>query len=444
MLSLLAWAERFVATPSVSSDGNIEIAARACELLGEIGIAARREEARHDGVQHQTVIADLGPRDAPDGLLLVTHLDTVPAGNPETWTATGGDPWKPTRNGNRLYGLGSADAKVDLVCKAAALAELDLSRLRRPVRVIGTFGEEIGLVGARWLIDQGLTEGFRYALVGEPSELFAIHAHKGRRVYEARIPLEPLPSTAGRVAPESFRGRSAHSSTPELGENAIDAALARLAREDVLGLVELAGGEATNKIPERCELSVLVGGDESGETAPAWDATPLLRFHAAWRELLAELRDRRDPSFDPDHSVGNLACARRRDGTVVLEFDLRPIPSVDGARAAAKLGEWAELECLRVNPALETPLDSPLVRAVVAAQESLGLGARLATKATCTEAGVLSDAGLDAVVIGAGTSVGNVHRPNEYTRIDELHTARDLYREVIHSLCVEDAASCSC
>jgi hypothetical protein len=197
MLNLLAWAEKFVSTPSVSSDGNAQIAVRACELLGEIGIAARRETTHLDGTVYETVIADLGPRDHPDGLLLLTHLDTVPPGEPEAWTATGANPWRPTREGDRLYGLGSADAKVDMVCKAAGLAGVDRSRLRRPVRVVGTFGEEIGLLGVRWLIDNGLVEGFRYALVGEPSELVAIHAHKGRRVYEARIPLERLKNPAG-------------------------------------------------------------------------------------------------------------------------------------------------------------------------------------------------------------------------------------------------------
>ena len=61
------------------------------------------------------------------------------------------------------------------------------------------------------------------------------------------------------------------------------------------------------------------------------------------------------------------------------------------------------------------------------------------TKATCTEAGLLAEAGLDVVVLGAGTSVGNVHRPNEHTRISQLAQARDLYREVIERLCVVEA-----
>lgn len=457
-LDLVAWAERFVSTPSVSSDGNSAMAACACELLAEAGIEARREATRVDGVVHETVIADLGPREAPHGVLLVTHLDTVPPGELSAWTATGGDPWKPVRDGDRLYGLGSADAKVDLVCKAAGLAQLEHSRLRRPVRLVGSFGEEVGMLGARWLVEQGLASGYRYALVGEPSELVAIHAHKGRSVYRARIPLDQVAVAGAAVQATSFGGRSAHSSSPELGENAIDAALSALADEDVVGLVALEGGDATNKVPDRCALSVArrcalsvarrsalpaARGGDPGGTSQARDAVPLVRFHAAWHGILSELRSRRDPSFDPDHSVGNLGRAELAGGVAVLEFDLRPIPGVEAADALAPLEELARIECVRANPPLGTPVDSPLVNAVVGAQQALGLGRRLGTKATCTEAGVLSQAGLDAVVIGPGLSVGNVHRPNEYTRISELGQARDLYGKVIRALCIEEASPCS-
>ena len=108
-MDVVAWAERFIATPSVSRDGNAEIAECARQLLAEAGVEARLLPSEIDGVRHFTVIGDVGP-DTGDGLLLLTHLDTVPGGDPAAWTATGGDPWKPVRDGDRLYGRGSADA----------------------------------------------------------------------------------------------------------------------------------------------------------------------------------------------------------------------------------------------------------------------------------------------------------------------------------------------
>ncbi len=61
MLDIVAWARRFVATPSVSRDGNEAIAKLACELLSEVGAEPRLLPACHGGTEHFTVLADLGP-----------------------------------------------------------------------------------------------------------------------------------------------------------------------------------------------------------------------------------------------------------------------------------------------------------------------------------------------------------------------------------------------
>lgn len=453
MIDLLAWAKRFIATPSVSRDGNVAMAQQASAMLAEAGLEARSVPVRHQGVEHHAVLADLGPADAADGLILLTHLDTVPPGDPADWTATGGDPFAPTVDGDRLYGLGSADAKVDLVCKVAALAQIDPSRLRRRIRVVGTFAEEIGLVGARWLVDSGHLAGFRYALVGEPSELVAIRAHKGYCVVEARVAGVPVSAPApSSLRAREFRGQSAHSSTPQLGHNAVLAALEALTQPGVVGFSALAGGGAVNQVPDRCHLEwwTEAGPGERASTPdatrpgePLWSAKPLSVFLEAWRDWQASLLEPTDDAFDPDHSVASLGRVELRDDGIHLFFDLRPIPvpGHDPLELLRPLQRIARLDVLRTNPPLATPLDSPLVRAIAAAQERAGLGERIGTKATCTEAGLLASAGLDAVVLGAGPSVGNVHKPNEHTRISELARARDLYRDAIETLCGADAGT---
>ncbi len=434
-MDVVAWAERFIATPSVSRDGNAEIAECARQLLAEAGVEARLLPSEVDGVRHFTVIGDVGP-DTGDGLLLLTHLDTVPGGDPAAWTATGGDPWKPVRDGDRLYGRGSADAKVDLVCKAAALARVDPGALRRRVRVVGTFAEEIGLLGARELVRSGALQGCRSALVGEPSELVGITAHKGYAVFRASVRLER--TVRGRAECAELRGVAAHSSSPRLGSNAIEAALDRLAEPGVIGFGALEGGGAVNVVPERCAIQILRADatDTAGDEVAGYDPQPLLDFHRAWRGLLESLESPRCADFDPDHSVGSLGRVEVSDERAMFTFDLRPIPGVAALEAVDALREVSEIELVRTNPPLATSLEAPLVTAVAAAQQALGLGRRLGTKATCTEAGLLSEAGLDVVVLGAGPSVGNVHKPNEHTRISELFLARDLYKEVIERLCV--------
>jgi succinyl-diaminopimelate desuccinylase len=444
MADLVAWAERFIATPSESRLCNAAIADVAAELLRELGLTPELETVHAGGASHHAVMCDASAFGNEAGLLLVTHLDTVPPGDSAAWTATGGDPFRPVRDGDRLFGLGSADAKVDFVCKAFALAA-ERSALAKQVRLVGTFGEEIGMLGARWLVDGGLTSGFAHALVGEPSELAIVHAHKGYAVYEARVPLEAL-SEPGALRAESqvVRGEAAHSSAPELGRNAVLAALALLEESGAPGVAALAGGGATNVVPERCEIALVRAGASHSDgvelDGPVWSAKPLVRFLASWRELEASLQDRRDPRFSPDRSVVSLGRVALADGCAVFTFDVRPIPGSDAAAIASVLGRAAELRCVRTNPALETASDSYLVRALEAAQRDAGLPARVETKATCTEAGIFGAAGLDAVVLGPGTSVGNVHKPNEHTRISQLHQAVSLYRAALGRLAGSGAA----
>jgi acetylornithine deacetylase/succinyl-diaminopimelate desuccinylase-like protein len=444
MADLVAWAERFIATPSESRLGNAAIADVAHELLRELGLGAELEAVHAGGVQHHLVSSEAGPAAAGEGLLLVTHLDTVPPGDPSAWTATGGDPFRPTREGDRLYGLGSADAKVDFVCKAHALAA-ERAALARPVRLVGTFGEEIGMVGARWLVESGLTGGFARALVGEPSELAVVHAHKGYAVYEARVRLDPLAESAP-LATETLelRGAAAHSSSPELGKNAVLAALESIEQSGAPGVAALAGGGAVNVVPERCALALVAPtrGEPHAFDGPIFSAKPLVRFLAAWREFEAGLRLRRDARFAPAHSVASLGRVALDEGCAVFALDLRPIPGDDAERLLAPLARAAELRVVRRNPALETAVDSGLVRALEAAQREAGLPVRVETKATCTEAGIFAAAGLEAVVLGPGTSVGNVHRPNEHTRVSQLHQAVSLYRAALTRL-AGGGASCS-
>jgi acetylornithine deacetylase/succinyl-diaminopimelate desuccinylase-like protein len=315
------------------------------------------------------------------------------------------------------------------------LAKVERARLRRPVRLVGTFGEEVGLIGARWLIERGLARGFRDALIGEPSELSAVHAHKGYAVFEARVALERLDTEGEKFAiSRVVRGVAAHSSAPSLGLNAILAALEELESSDALGVFALAGGTAVNVVPDRCELGLVTKASAEPIALPAFAKAPLIDFLAAWRRFDESLGARRDSAFEPDRTVASLGRVTLEAAHAVFRFDVRPIPGADPDALVSSLRTVAEVSCVRANPPLATPRDAPLVRAAEDAQRAVGLSPRVATKATCTEAGLFAQAGLSAIVIGPGPSVGNVHKPNEYTRVSELHRAVQLYRALLERL----------
>ena len=132
----------------------------AASLLGPLyeaaGLAARPQEDEPGEVNllagpggSGSDAADPSRVAAAGGVLLVTHLDTVPAGPAERWTETGGDPWTLTAKDGTLFGLGCADVKLDALCKIEAARRLRGKKLARPFWLLGTCGEEIGLRGAR-------------------------------------------------------------------------------------------------------------------------------------------------------------------------------------------------------------------------------------------------------------------------------------------------------
>ncbi len=149
------------------------------------------------------LFATIGPTDVP-GYVLSGHTDVVPAS--ETgWTA---DPFTLRAEDDRLYGRGTTDMKGFLACALAALPALAAGKVRRPLHLAFSYDEEAGCRGVPHMIAQipSLCAEPLGVIVGEPSGLRPILAHKGK----AAVRLEIV-------------GRSGHSSRPDQGLNAIHA-----------------------------------------------------------------------------------------------------------------------------------------------------------------------------------------------------------------------------
>jgi len=204
-------ARALVRADTVSAHGTRAAVDALAPLYEAAGLALRRQVVREGSAEHVNALAGPGGTGSagadpsrtqiPGGLLLVTHLDTVPCGPREAWTRTGGDPWALTEEAGTLYGLGCADVKLDALCKIEAARRLRDTRLRRPFWLLGTFGEEVGLKGARHFAGSELFEEVRprQVLCGEPSKLELISAHKGYVVVRCTIAdsRARLVSTAG-------------------------------------------------------------------------------------------------------------------------------------------------------------------------------------------------------------------------------------------------------
>lgn len=451
---LLEWCKRLIAFPSVTTDGTRGIAEWCvAEMLAPSGIQARLISSAIHGANNVNLMAVIAGRDQHlTPLVFNTHLDTVPPGAAALWTACGGDPFNPHVDGDRIYGLGAADTKLDLAAKVWALAG---RRPRRTVYLIGTFGEERGLLGAHEMVSCGLLPSRGLAYVGEPSGLNIVTAHKGLMVFELKIGFTPLRGSGEAVKRAIFTGRSSHSSTPHLGENAIKKALIAAAAHPENEVRALSGGDAVNKVAASCEL--LVSGDTSalgGNLAgPHRGASLGYRLpHDALRALshfiagLEHFAESSGPS-EPDYAAPTLTCnsgvVRSSEQEIALEFELRPPPSLalESVRSGvagviARVGAdfpalSLTLRELRANPGYRAALEGEVVTMAMEAQAKAGWPVTAGVKAGCTEAGVYAAAGLTPVVFGPGPSDGNIHTPNEYNLLKEVESAGRSYRELI-------------
>ncbi|MDN6089747.1 MAG: acetylornithine deacetylase, partial [Enterobacterales bacterium] len=134
------------------------------------------------------------------GLMLAGHTDTVPFDDGR-WTR---DPFTLTEHDNKLYGLGTADMKGFFAFILDTLRDVDLSQLSKPLYILATADEETTMAGARYF---AATTHLRpdCAIIGEPTSLKPVRAHKGHLSEAIRI-----------------TGQSGHSSDPSRGVNAIE------------------------------------------------------------------------------------------------------------------------------------------------------------------------------------------------------------------------------
>lgn len=182
-------------------------------------------------------------------LLIVAHMDTVSASGMN-------DPFAAKIDDGKIWGRGACDDKGPLGTALSTLIQLRLlrDRWRFDVTFAATIDEECSLNGAAAL--KKAVGSWDLCLCLEPTSLKLVKAHKG--VYRCRV---------------TSLGKSVHSSTPELGQNAIlgmveiidDLQLFsyRLSRHKdpelgraSLAVTQIKGGVSVNIIPDRCEISV--------------------------------------------------------------------------------------------------------------------------------------------------------------------------------------------
>ena len=314
-----------------------------------------------------------------------SHIDVVPAGG--GWSHP---PFKLVERDGRLYGRGACDAKGPIVAmiEAARMLMAQRGQWVGELLLVFVFDEEVQSLGAKAFAKQA--GKIDHVMIGEPTMNTVATAHKGSLRLFVRV-----------------LGEAAHSSTPDLGVNAIFKAadLMRLLEAHHSGhlcrhhhplvgtpsltVTRISAGTGDTVVPEACDMLI----------------------------------DRRMvPGENQDDAVKEietiLETARKEFGVETEIVEFKPT----------------------TGPASETPFDHSIVRTAVAAAAPYNAGAQPAGfPAGCDLVHFLS-IGASGVVLGPG-DLGVAHKPDEFIPIDQFIDASRIYLDTALGMLRESSAT---
>ncbi|MGI9409386.1 MAG: acetylornithine deacetylase [Hyphomicrobiaceae bacterium] len=320
-----------------------------------------------DSGEKSSLYATIGPDDV-SGVGLSGHTDVVPVDG-QDWDT---DPFEMTEKSDRLYGRGTCDMKGFLACMMAAVPDFKRRNLKTPIHLLFSYDEEVGCTGVRPMIGEFGERLIkpRMVIVGEPTNMNVVEAHKGGLRWEVTI-----------------TGRPVHSSMAPLGVNSISIAgelLAELAKMEeelktanvdqrfdppysTLQITQINGGVASNIVP--------------AETWFGWEIRGL-------------------PGVDPEVYGG-----RFRQKAAELQNKMREV----APEAAIEIRHSSEIPAFSADPSSEV---LSLALKLVAQNETFAVSYG-------TEASLFHHAGSQSVVCGPG-DIAQAHTPNEWIEKIEL------------------------
>jgi acetylornithine deacetylase/succinyl-diaminopimelate desuccinylase-like protein len=365
--------QALIRIPSVNPNGNpgtTEVGEKRCaeyvgEFLENCGAAVEYQEVKPD---RPNVIGRFpGNRVGKKRIIFAPHTDTVGVGGMVI------EPFSGELRDGRILGRGASDTKGPMAAMLWALRESrdQIANLPFEIWFVGMMGEEAGLYGSAAFVE-ALVEAEPdapekvFAVIGEPTNFEVVHATKG--------------STWLTI---TTRGRAAHASTPEAGENAIYkmADIIELLRREIIpgfesqkheslgvptasvGMID--GGTKTNIVPDLCRMYVDL------RTVPGQEISAI-------QERLAEMC--------PD-----------------AEFDT-----------------WAS-----------DPMFTDPSHALV--EKLASVGGKIATAPWFCDAALFGRADIPAVAVGPG-SINQAHTRDEWIAVDQLEKGMDYFKRFLGSL----------
>ncbi|MFH1520218.1 MAG: M20 family metallopeptidase [Candidatus Micrarchaeota archaeon] len=356
-MDVISLAKKLVSIDSqVPGPGEVEVAQFIFDYLKEIGL--KPEKQFFDG-ERFNVLAFGGSQ---PNLMINVHLDTVPINDRKQWKR---NPFGEIADG-KLYGRGSCDTKGHAACLLTALQ----NHVNEDVVYIFNGEEEGSFAGIEKVLELRKTKlkSVNYSISLEPTDGKIMIGNKGSYAIEV-----------------SATGKSAHSSRPELGDNAIykisQAALAIEKYNKKLNKRKSSFGHATASV-----------GMISGGTA-----TNVIPDHASI------LVDRRIlPEENPKK--------------VVDEF--------------CKVVSPLSVDFIKRIEACSSSPDSKIVKQMQAVLTGFDMDPETYSFSATTELSEINKHGIEGIIFGAG-GLGQAHMPDEHITLEALKNGEKIFRSLL-------------
>jgi acetylornithine deacetylase len=374
--------DRLIAFDTTSRDSNLALIDFVADYLKGHGLNPRlipnAERTKAN------LLVTLGP-DEPGGVILSGHTDVVPVDDQE-WTT---DPFAVVEKDGRLYGRGTSDMKSFSAIALALVPQFLKRGLKTPIHIALSYDEEIGCLGVRPMIAEIAKSVPRpkLAIIGEPTDMKVVNAHKGIRSFRTTI-----------------TGREAHSSATDKGVNAV-----MVAAELIMHIASLA--EDMRK-----------RGDPSGRFDPPYTTTQssVIQGGTALNILAHHCTFQWEYRFLPGSDENEIF--ERFEAHAQKQV----LPRLKAVAAEADIVTTPRSRVPPLVPEENSPADA------LAKQ----LTGRNATEAVSygTEAGLFQEAGIPSVVCGPG-NIKEAHKPNEFIELSQVEACVAFMRRLMDHVC---------
>jgi acetylornithine deacetylase len=369
---------------TTSRDSNLALIDWVRQYLAGYGIASAL--TFDDDRRKANLFATLPGRDGnatEGGIVLSGHTDVVPVDG-QPWTS---DPFVVTIRNGRLYGRGVTDMKSFSAVGLALVPEFLRRGLRKPLHFALSYDEEVGCIGVRRLIADIVERGVRPAgcIVGEPTGMELVVAHKGKRAWRCRV-----------------RGHEAHSSLTPHGVNAVQVACQIVAY-----------------IAQRARDFRDTGARDDGYDVPYTTAhVGIIRGGTALnivpRDCTFDFELRHLPFDDPEMFIAD-----------VRAFAARFVPDMH----AVDSGTGIEFDHLSTLPGFDTHDGSAITTLGHACNEHAVVG----KVSFGSEASLFHRAGIPAIICGPG-HIAQAHQPDEWVALEQIARCEAFMRRLADQL----------